>query len=398
MKDAAKSRRWPPQDSWQGLLPPGDPTARFEGGQAPSTPRQSVNQRHRTRSAARSSDWWLPLAMVAAAAALLGGSLWWLQRSTSRSESIAQTDSPDQGLAPASGGDSGSQPQSGVNRATSAGATDATRRTAPIGTDAGPASSAERPRFDRSGDLSAQPLDMPEDFTAARPMNPVFEPGSDPQPPPPPLDAAAPNENPPFGSAEPIEPTDSDGMLRWEAWQQTEDRLAEALVLPQPERWGQRLVEAEPDATDPPQLHQQWAAWKQLGESYRRYLDAVQAAIDRLGAGEQLELPSGQIYGVVEASAEELVLRARGQNRSWQRHSLPPAISLALADLQLDSSRPADLLARGLFCWVDPQSNPLLQTRGLAWLQEAHRQQPLSAELLELLGRRFAFPTDQLAD
>jgi cytoskeletal protein RodZ len=395
MSDAAQSRRWPPQESWRGLLPAGDPTARFESGQTSDTPVQLAKQRRRPRSAARPSDWWLPLAMVAAAAALLVGSLWWLQRSAGQPQALAQTEAAGQGSPPISQPSQKPEVGRGANRTAPPRSTETTNPGGRNAADVDPALAAERPRFERAEELSVQPLDMPEDFPTARPMQPVFEPQSGTEPSTP-FDIADPGQTPPLNSPPPLETAEPDAVRRWEAWQQLEDRLAEVLVLPQPEPWRQRLAEAEPAVNDPPQLHQQWAAWKQLGESYRRYLEAVQAAIDRLGAGEQLELPSGQVYGVVEASAQQLILRARGQDRSWDRHALPPAVSLALADLQLDRSRPADLLARGLFCWVDPQSNPLLQTRGLAWLVEAHREQPLSAELLELLARRFAFPAEQL--
>jgi len=120
-----------------------------------------------------------------------------------------------------------------------------------------------------------------------------------------------------------------------------------------------------------PEHHAKHERLRLLTEYAGRFRSALVEALKNLEAGD--EIPSGpnSAAGVVNATADRIILKIDGANRTYVINDLPPGLAVAIADTWLDQNDPVCLVAKAayLVSLKDARDDRLAKAR--EWFQEA---------------------------
>ena len=120
-----------------------------------------------------------------------------------------------------------------------------------------------------------------------------------------------------------------------------------------------------------PEHHAKHERLRLLTEYASRFRSALVEALKNLEASD--EIPSGpnSAAGVVNATADRIILKIDGANRTYVINDLPPGLAVAIADTWLDQNDPVCLVAKAAYLasLKDARDDRLAKAR--EWFQEA---------------------------
>jgi hypothetical protein len=93
---------------------------------------------------------------------------------------------------------------------------------------------------------------------------------------------------------------------------------------------------------------------KSVGRLAQELQQALQRALDQLGAGEVITIGTSTPVSFVDWRDGELTMRIRGQNRKFRLTDVPIGLAYALADLSLDAAAPTTQARKAAFALVHP--------------------------------------------
>ncbi|MFN9463656.1 MAG: hypothetical protein ACK6B2_10685 [Planctomycetota bacterium] len=132
----------------------------------------------------------------------------------------------------------------------------------------------------------------------------------------------------------------------------------------------------------------------QAGQLYRIYVDSFEEAKRKAKGASSLKVGAAEV-SIVEATAEKLVVRAQGQNKTYMWDKLPLGIAAALSDLGLSESEPVDVAARAIYFSVTPyyqeeaRANNLISKRIDGWFERSAGKGSVRADLKQFLTDKY---------
>ncbi|MBC8873425.1 MAG: hypothetical protein H8E44_28645 [Planctomycetes bacterium] len=110
-----------------------------------------------------------------------------------------------------------------------------------------------------------------------------------------------------------------------------------------------------------------------LTEYASRFHSSLLEALKNLEAGDEISAGANAAAGVVNVTADRIVLRIDGENRTYVINDLPPGLAVAIADTWLDQNDPVCLLAKAAYLAAlkDARDDRLAKAR--EWFQEASK-------------------------
>lgn len=132
----------------------------------------------------------------------------------------------------------------------------------------------------------------------------------------------------------------------------------------------------------------------QAGQLYRIYVDSFEEAKRKAKGASTLKVGAAEV-SIVEATAEKLVVRAQGQNKTYMWDKLPLGIAAALSDLGLSESEPVDVAARAIYFSVTPyyqeeaRGNNLISKRIDGWFERSAGKGSVRADLKQFLTDKY---------
>jgi hypothetical protein len=93
---------------------------------------------------------------------------------------------------------------------------------------------------------------------------------------------------------------------------------------------------------------------KSIGRLAEELQQAMQQALDKLGAGEVITIGTSTPVSFVDWEGGELTVRIRGQNRKFRLTDVPIGLAFALSDLSLDATAPATQARKAAFTLLHP--------------------------------------------
>jgi hypothetical protein len=132
----------------------------------------------------------------------------------------------------------------------------------------------------------------------------------------------------------------------------------------------------------------------QAGQLYRIYVDSFEEAKRKAKGASTLKVGAAEV-SIVEATAEKLVVRAQGQNKTYMWDKLPLGIAAALSDLGLSESEPVDVAARAIYFSVTPyyqeeaRANNLISKRIDGWFERSAGKGSVRADLKQFLTDKY---------
>lgn len=124
------------------------------------------------------------------------------------------------------------------------------------------------------------------------------------------------------------------------------------------------------------------AAERELARHATRFWDLVREQFGRFKGTEEIELGDNVVV-VIEASAERIVLRDRGQRKEYTLANLPPPLALAIAEQASQKDSPEFALAEGAFYFTS--TPPDVEKAHAAWKRAEESGSPEAAENAALL-------------
>jgi hypothetical protein len=114
-------------------------------------------------------------------------------------------------------------------------------------------------------------------------------------------------------------------------------------------------------------------------KQFRRVIEAVATSMQ---AGETFKVGSSTQVSFVEGSADKVVLRISGMNRTFPLGELPAGLALAMADLRLASDDSVGRVVKGAYLSVHKQADDEKRDKARSLWEEA---QSMGADLMRLM-------------
>lgn len=131
----------------------------------------------------------------------------------------------------------------------------------------------------------------------------------------------------------------------------------------------------------------------QAGQLYRIYVDSFEEAKKKARGTSTLKIGNNTEVSIVESTPEKLIIKAAGQNKTYEWGKLPFGIAVAISDLGLSESAPVDMAARAIYFSLHPfyqedAKKGLVAKRIDGWFEKSVGKESIRPDLKE-------FVTDQ---
>lgn len=113
------------------------------------------------------------------------------------------------------------------------------------------------------------------------------------------------------------------------------------------------------------------ARLKEAANYVQQFRDVVAESVAAMEAGSTFKVGTSAMVAVVETFPNKIIVRAAGQNREYPFQDLPPGLAVAIADLKLDASEPANRVIKAAYLAVTKPDDEEVQSKAKAWLEEA---------------------------
>jgi hypothetical protein len=98
---------------------------------------------------------------------------------------------------------------------------------------------------------------------------------------------------------------------------------------------------------------------------------ALGEALAALEPGQEIEVGTDRVVGVVEVLPEAIKVRSQGLNKTWAIADMPPGLAVAIADTWLRDGDPVALVMKGAYLVAREDATPEELARARQWWQEA---------------------------
>jgi len=132
------------------------------------------------------------------------------------------------------------------------------------------------------------------------------------------------------------------------------------------------------------------ARLREVAGYVKQFRQAVAAAVQGMQAGESFKVGNSTQVAFVEGSADKVVLRIAGMNRTYPLNNMPPELALAIADFKLAASDPSSRVAKGAYLLVHKQADSIERQKAMALWQEAQRLGTNVSHLMPFLNDNYA--------
>jgi hypothetical protein len=132
----------------------------------------------------------------------------------------------------------------------------------------------------------------------------------------------------------------------------------------------------------------------QAGQLYKIYVESFEEAKKKAKGASSLKVGTTEV-SIVEATAEKLIIREKGENKTYAWDKLPLGIAAALSDLGLSESDPVDVAARAIYFSLNPyyqeqaQVNKLITKRIDGWFERSAGKESVRADLKQFLTDKY---------
>ena len=132
------------------------------------------------------------------------------------------------------------------------------------------------------------------------------------------------------------------------------------------------------------------ARLQEVGGYVKQFRHAVASAVGGMQAGESFKVGNSTQVSFVEATADKVVLRIAGMNKTYPLGDLPPGLALAIADFKLPASDPTSRVVKGADWPVHKRADRETQAKAAALWQEAQAAGKDLAHLLPFANDHYA--------
>jgi hypothetical protein len=165
--------------------------------------------------------------------------------------------------------------------------------------------------------------------------------------------------------------------------------LKDARTAISEQRWEQAIATLE-DAQALPKQPEHQAKYDRLyllAHYARDFQSALKEAIAALESGDEIEVGSSTVVGVVDTSGDRITLRVRGTNLKYDAEDLPAGLAVAIADTWLDQDDPVSLVLKGAYLATlpDAREDRLAKAREF-WQQAADQGIAEVGDLHQVIG------------
>ena len=132
----------------------------------------------------------------------------------------------------------------------------------------------------------------------------------------------------------------------------------------------------------------------QAGQLYKIYVESFEEAKKKAKGASSMKVGAAEV-SIVEATAEKLIIREKGENKTYTWDKLPLGIAAALSDLGLSESDPVDVAARAIYFSLNPyyqeqaQVNKLITKRIDGWFERSAGKESVRADLKQFLTDKY---------
>jgi hypothetical protein len=132
----------------------------------------------------------------------------------------------------------------------------------------------------------------------------------------------------------------------------------------------------------------------QAGQLYKIYVESFEEAKKKAKGASSLKVGAAEV-SIVEATSEKLIIREKGENKTYTWDKLPLGIAAALSDLGLSESDPVDVAARAIYFSLNPyyqeqaQVNKLITKRIDGWFERSAGKESVRADLKQFLTDKY---------
>jgi hypothetical protein len=106
-------------------------------------------------------------------------------------------------------------------------------------------------------------------------------------------------------------------------------------------------------------------------EYARNFDTSLRDAIGSLRGGDEIEVGTSAVVGVVETLPGRITVRVAGANRTYSTESLPAGLAIAIADTRLDSNDPVSLVLKAAYLATQQETRDDRLAKAREWLREA---------------------------
>jgi outer membrane biosynthesis protein TonB len=222
--------------------------------------------------------------------------------------------------------------------------------------------------------MPVPPEPMPEPMTPAPTPDPPMPapmpaPIPAPEPTPPPTPAPTPPTSP---TPAPAPETAPQAVTKQEAIDLGKAMTTAKIALGEQnfDEADKQLALAEPLAKLPE--HQaKYQRLKEVADYVKQFRGAITEAVAGLDAGATFKVGTSTMVVVVETFPDKIIIRSLGQNKTYPFQDLPVGLAVAIADMKLDTTAPANRVIKGAYLAVDKRGDSIALDKAKAFWEEA---------------------------
>ena len=121
------------------------------------------------------------------------------------------------------------------------------------------------------------------------------------------------------------------------------------------------------------------------------FRSALRDSIAALEAGDEIEVGTNKIVGVVGTTANSITVRVQGANRTYSIDTLPAGLAVAIADTWLSKEDPVSLAMKGAYVATLKGADAQQLAKARQWLQEASSKDQDIVDLEKVLDDTYDF-------
>jgi hypothetical protein len=128
---------------------------------------------------------------------------------------------------------------------------------------------------------------------------------------------------------------------------------------------------------------------KEVAEYVKQFRQAIAEAVAGMEAGAMFKVGSSTMVVVVETFPDKIIIRSLGQNKTYPFQDLPAGLALAIVDMKLDTTAPANRVIKGSYLAVDKRGDSLALDKAKAFWEEAQLGGVDTSHLLPFLTDKY---------
>ena len=128
-----------------------------------------------------------------------------------------------------------------------------------------------------------------------------------------------------------------------------------------------------------------------LAQHARNFRSALLKSIAALEAGDEIEVGTSSVVGVVGTTANSITVRVQGANRTYSIDTLPAGLAVAIADTWLNKEEAVSLVMKAAYLATLKDADAQQLTKARQWFQEASSKDQDTADLEKVLDDTYDF-------